>query len=140
MSGTGSPFFVEEYVRWSDVDAAGIINYGAYVRFFEAAETEMFRAAGLPWGEVFERFDIWLPRVRYSCEFHVPALLDERLRVGAFVKRLGNTSIRLGFTADKTNGSRAAEGEIVLVCVDRKTFKPRALPEELSTALSRFVV
>ena len=39
------PFTVEEYVRWSDVDLAGIIFYGSYVRFFELAETELFRAA-----------------------------------------------------------------------------------------------
>ena len=31
------PFLVHEYVRWSDVDYAGIIFYGAYVRFFEIA-------------------------------------------------------------------------------------------------------
>ena len=39
------PFTIDEYVRWSDVDQAGIIFYGAYVRFFEIAETELFRAA-----------------------------------------------------------------------------------------------
>ena len=32
-----SPYIVDEYVRWSDVDKAGIIFYGAYVRFFEIA-------------------------------------------------------------------------------------------------------
>ena len=40
-------FTIDEYVRWSDVDPAGIIFYGAYVRFFEIAETELFRSAGL---------------------------------------------------------------------------------------------
>jgi acyl-CoA thioesterase FadM len=37
-------FRIEERVRWGDVDAARIIFYGAYIRFFEIAETEMFRA------------------------------------------------------------------------------------------------
>ncbi len=49
------PFIIEEYVRWSDVDFAGIIFYGSYVRFFELAETELFRAAGLPFGTVFDQ-------------------------------------------------------------------------------------
>ena len=44
------PFVIEEYVRWSDVDFAGIIFYGSYVRLFEIAETEMFRHCGLPAG------------------------------------------------------------------------------------------
>ncbi len=47
------PYTIEEYVRWSDVDFAGIICYGAYLRFFEIAETELFRAAGLAFHDVF---------------------------------------------------------------------------------------
>ena len=43
-------FTIEERVRWGDVDAARIIFYGAYIRFFEIAETELFRAVGLPYG------------------------------------------------------------------------------------------
>ena len=50
-------FRIREFVRWSDVDKAGIIHWGAYVRFFEMAETEMFRAVGLPYSRVFEQFD-----------------------------------------------------------------------------------
>ena len=36
-------FSVSEYVRWEDIDAAGIINYQAYLRFFGLAEVELFR-------------------------------------------------------------------------------------------------
>jgi acyl-CoA thioesterase FadM len=39
-------FSIEERVRWGDVDAARIIFYGAYIHFFEYAETELFRAVG----------------------------------------------------------------------------------------------
>jgi N-acyl-D-aspartate/D-glutamate deacylase len=34
------PFVISEYVRWGDIDLAGIIRYSAYLRFFELAETE----------------------------------------------------------------------------------------------------
>ena len=57
-------FTIEERVRWGDVDAARIIFYGAYIRFFEIAETELFRAVGLPYGVIFDEIDLWLPRVR----------------------------------------------------------------------------
>jgi YbgC/YbaW family acyl-CoA thioester hydrolase len=133
------PFSIEEYVRWSDVDAAGVICYGAYVRFIEIAETEMFRAAGFPYGQIFERFDCWLPRVRYVSEFHKPAVLDERLKVFASVKRLGKASLTLAFAFDDSSGTRIADCEIVLVCVDRKLFKSRPLPDELRAALQPFV-
>ena len=53
---------IKERVRWGDVDAARIIFYGAYIRFFEIAETELFRAVGLPYGRMFDELDVWLPR------------------------------------------------------------------------------
>ena len=45
-------FTIEERVRWGDVDAARIIFYGAYIHFFEFAETELFREVGLAYGEM----------------------------------------------------------------------------------------
>src|SRR3989441_5049004 len=73
-----APYLVEEYVRWSDVDFAGIIFYGSYVRFFEIAETELFRACGLAYARVFDRYDIFLPRKAVHSEFYLPARLDDR--------------------------------------------------------------
>jgi YbgC/YbaW family acyl-CoA thioester hydrolase len=59
------------------LDRAGIIYYGQYLRFFEIAETELFRAAGLSYSEVFDRFDIWLPRVQIHFDFRRPLKLDD---------------------------------------------------------------
>ena len=61
------------------------------------AETELFRSAGVAYGEVFERFDLWLPRVHLECDFQYPARLDDRLRVAAYVSSFGNSSLRLNF-------------------------------------------
>lgn len=120
------------------MDAAGIVCYGAFVRFVEVAETELFRAAGMPYSKVFDTFNCWLPRVHFSADFHAPARLDEKLRVTASVKALGNTSITLGFDIDNQAGTRIAEFEIVLVCTDRTTSAKRPLPDELRSALNRF--
>ena len=133
-----SLFCVTEPVRWSDVDAAGVVYFGAFVRFFEIAEEELFREAGVPYGEVFERFDCWLPRVKYACEFRAPARLGELLRVSARVKRLGGKSISLAFVVDKADGTRVADCEIVLVCVERASFKSKAVPHDLRVALEAF--
>lgn len=135
MSG---PFSIREYVRWGDVDAAGVVCYGAYVRFIEIAETELFRAAGIPYGRVFERYDCWLPRARLLCEFRKPAVLDERLTVGVRVKRIGSSSIALAFVFDDAAEQRVAECEVVLVCVDRKTFRPKPVPDGIRSALTPF--
>ena len=132
-----TPFVVEDYVRWSDVDFAGIIFYGAYVRFFEIAETELFRACGLAYAEVFDRYDIFLPRKAVHSEFYWPARLDDRLRVATYVGRVGNKSMTLNFDVLRDDRpSLGAAGWMVLVCVDRKALKPRPLPRGLVDALA----
>lgn len=134
---TPGPFVIEEYVRWSDVDFAGIIFYGAYLRFFEIAETELFRAAGLAYAQVFDRYDVWLPRKAIHSEFHRPARLDDRLRVAAYVGRVGNKSLTLNFDVVRDDAPRlGAAGWQVLVCVGRSDLRPRALPPEIVRALA----
>ncbi len=132
-----TPYIIEEYVRWSDVDFAGIIFYGSYVRFFEIAETELFRACGLAYARVFDRYDIFLPRKAVHSEFYSPARLDDRLRVATYVGRVGTKSMTLNFDVLRDDAaSLRAAGWMVLVCVDRERLAPRALPTALLDALA----
>jgi len=131
------PFIIEEYVRWSDVDFAGIIFYGSYVRFFEIAETELFRNCGLAYAEMFDRYDVFLPRKAVHSEFYWPARLDNRLRVAAYVGRVGTKSMTLNFDVLRDGrASLVAAGWMVLVCVDRKSLKPKPLPSGILAALA----
>ncbi len=135
------PFIIEEYVRWSDVDMAGIIFYGSYVRFFELAETELFRAAGLPYSTLFDTYDIYLPRVVVHTEFHYPARLDDHLRVAAYFGRIGNKSVTINFDfLDISAGKLAAHGYLVLVCTDRASLKSRPLPTGVIEKLRPFAL
>ena len=131
-----TPYIIEEYVRWSDVDFAGIIFYGSYVRFFEIAETELFRACGLAYKDVFDRYDIFLPRKAVHSEFFHPPRLDDRLRVATYVGRVGTTSMTLNFDVLRDGTPvLAAAGWMALVCVDRQRLRPRPLPPGLLEAL-----
>src|SRR3989440_6394056 len=87
-------FSIEERVRWGDVDAARIIFYGAYIHFFEFAETELFREVGLHYGTMFDELRIWLPRVHLECDFYHAGRLDDLLEVSVYVGRFGNKSMR----------------------------------------------
>ena len=132
-----TPYIIEEYVRWSDVDFAGIIFYGSYVRFFEIAETELFRSCGLAYKDVFDRYGIFLPRKAVHSEFFHPPRLDDRLRVGTYVGKVGNTSMTLNFDVQCAGSPKlAAAGWMVLVCVDRQSLKPQSLPQGLVAALA----
>jgi len=132
-------FTVDERVRWSAVDKAGIIFYGAYVRFFELAEMELFRTAGVPYSEVFERYDMWLPRVHLESDFHYPSRLDDELRVAAYFTRFGTSSITINFDILHLGaGELAVTGHEVLVCTTRDTLASRPLPDELVELLQPY--
>lgn len=132
-----TPFVIEEYVRWSDVDFAGIIFYGSYVRLFEIAETEMFRHCGLAYNRMFDDYDIFLPRKAVHSEFFWPARLDDRLRIAAYVGKVGTKSLTLHFDVLRADTvALGAAGWMVLVCVDRQRLKPRPLPAGLIQALA----
>ena len=132
-------FCIEERVRWGDVDAARIIFYGAYIRFFEFAETELFRAVGLPYGVMFDELDIWLPRAHLECDFRRAAQLDDLLEVSVYVGRVGTKSLRLNFEV-RRKGEREliAEAHFVLVAVRRNTFESVPVPEELKRCLAPY--
>ncbi|SRR6266496_72481 len=137
-------FTIEERVRWGDVDAARIIFYGSYIRFFEIGETELFRAVGLPYGKIFDELNIWLPRVHLECDFHRAAQLDDLLEVSVYVGKIGRTSLRVNFEVRrKGKDGKLEEGLIatahfVLVSTRRDDLQPIPVPEELRRALEPY--
>src|SRR5258707_384488 len=72
-------FSVSEYVRWEDIDAAGIINYQAYLRFFGLAEVELFRSCCRSYPTLFDDLRLWPPRVDVEGDFFHPVTLDQLL-------------------------------------------------------------
>jgi acyl-CoA thioester hydrolase len=132
-------FTIEERVRWGDVDAARIIFYGAYIRFFEFAETELFRSVGLPYGVMFDRLKIWLPRVHLECDFHRASRLDDLLEVSVYVKHFGNRSMRLNFEVRRKGEEQmVASAHFVLAAVDQETFETVRIPDELRERLAPY--
>src|SRR5438132_973913 len=111
---------------------------GTSGRLAEIAETELFRACGLAYSAFFDRYGIFLPRKVVHNEFYWPARLDDRLRVAAYVGRVGTSSMTLNFDVLRHGSpSLGAAGWMVLVCVGRRDLKPRPLPRELVQALAR---
>jgi YbgC/YbaW family acyl-CoA thioester hydrolase len=132
-------FTIEERVRWGDVDAARIIFYGAYIHFFEFAETELFREAGLDYGSMFDELKIWLPRVHLECDFRRAARLDDLLEVSVYVGRFGTKSMRLNFEVRRKNEEELiATAHFVLAAVNQDTFETVPIPAELREQLAPY--
>jgi acyl-CoA thioester hydrolase len=132
-------FTIEERVRWGDVDAARIIFYGAYIHFFEFAETELFREVGLDYGSMFDELKIWLPRVHLECDFHRAARLDDLLEVSVHVGRFGTKSMKLNFEVRRKNEAELiATAHFVLAAVNQDTFETVPIPAELRELLAPY--
>ena len=132
-------FTIEERVRWGDVDAARIIFYGAYIHFFEFAETELFREVGLPYGKMFDELKIWLPRVHLECDFRRAARLDDLLEVRVYVGRFGTKSMKLNFEVRRKNEEELiATAHFVLAAVNQDTFETVPIPVEMRERLAPY--
>ena len=96
----------------------------------------MFRAVGLPYSEIFDRLNIWLPRVQIHFDFHKPLVLDDLIEVAAYVGRFGTKSLSLKFeVARKGEPGLVADGHVILACVSRSTFKSVPIPDEIKQRL-----
>jgi tol-pal system-associated acyl-CoA thioesterase len=128
---------VRDRVRWSDVDIMGIVYYGRYLRFMEAAETELFRAIGFPYDVLADEHGVWIARIRLECDYRAPAKLDDEIVCRAELQNIGGSSMRFTFPIERADGTRLVDGTLVLAALDRATLRATRVPEALRQALSR---
>src|SRR5271165_7107570 len=107
------PFRYETRIRFADTDASGRIHYTALFRFFEAAETELFRSFGISYTHGSFNF----PRVHAECDIRLALVHDDWIAVEVCLTKLGSSSLRFEFKVLK-EGEVAASGAIVMVCMD----------------------
>lgn len=80
-------------IQWGDCDAAGIVFYPNYLRFFDAGTHALFKRAGLGWDAFFEQYQILgVPLVNVSCRFIRPATFGDSVEIESAVARWGRSS------------------------------------------------
>ncbi len=135
----GQPFVVHDRVRWADVDHVRIMRFSAFTRLVEVAEQELMRAAGMPYGDIFDAPTLWMPRRHLAIEYFAPARLDDAVSLVTFVSRLGDTSATINVDV-RSMGRHTliAAAAMVVVCVSVDTFRKQALPAAFRDALAPF--
>lgn len=121
-------------VSWVDTDAAQIVHFSNFFRFFERAEEEFYTKLGLTsWlGEK----EIILPRVEAFCQYKKPAKFNDLLEIELTVEELKEKAVKYGFKiCNKETGDLLANGYIVAVAVDRQTLKATQIPKEVREKL-----
>lgn len=135
------PFSIQQRVRWSDCDPLGIIWYGAYLKYFEVAEHEMMRAAGLPFETLRVDRGVQIPRKAFQVEFHSPAQMDELLEVQVGVAKIGNTSLTFRYEVyNAQTHEHRASATLTVVNVVKETIEKRPIPDWLRETLAPYVI
>lgn len=125
----GYRFWIEERVRFADLDALGHVNNNTLGIYFEQGRVNFLGegfAAGIPWTVVVARL---------VTEFKAELLYPATVRIGMRTLRIGNTSTVLGsaiFEGDRL----IATQEGVSVIVDRHTHRPVPIPDEVRARLT----
>lgn len=123
-------------VQWADIDIAGIMYFAAYQRYAERAEMDFFHELGFPYSELFDAYDMWLPRVHVETDYYRPARMDDWLTMRTHIEEVGASSIR--WKTDVFNERTQEVGATValtVACMGRSTHKSRPLPPELRSKL-----
>lgn len=135
------PFRVQARVRWSECDPLGIIWYGTYLKYFEVAEHEMFRAAGLPYEVLRVEREVQLPRKAFTVDFASPAQMDELLDIDVGIAKIGQSSLTMRFEACRASDrTLRATATLTVVCVEKTSITKRVIPDWVREALAPYVV
>ena len=117
-------------VYYEDTDAGGVVFYANYLKFFERARTEMLRAMGYEQDELIDNGGIIFAVRSVQVEYLSPARFNELLQVSAEVTLAKKVS--LTFEQLITRGDDVlCTSNIRIACLDAKTLRPKAIPENL---------
>ncbi len=125
-------------VSWTDTDAAQVVHFSNYFRFFEKAEEEFYRSLGFSFTD-FRNEGLWFPRVEAFCEYKKPAKFNDLLEVELTIEELKEKSVRYGFKIfNKESTDLLAKGYLIIVAANKQTGKATQIPNAIVDKLKPF--
>ncbi len=116
-------------VYWEDTDAAGIVFYANYLKFFERARTEWLRSLGIEQHRLRESTGGMFVVGETTLRFLRPARLDDELLVSACLEAAGRASLVLAQQAlHRHSKALLCEGSIRIGWVDALSLRPARIP------------
>ena len=145
MTDAGTPkrgdfwFFWPTRVRYSEIDAQGVVFNAHYLAYFDTAITDYLRALPFRYdlgGDKAAGTDFHL--VKSTVEYRAPIRFDQEIEVGVRTGKLGRTSIAFALAIFPKGGADLlSTGEIIWVNTDLKAHKSAPLPEAFVAAVRK---
>jgi acyl-CoA thioester hydrolase len=128
-------------VLYGDTDAAGVVYYANYLRFFEKGRTEYMRDLVVTYHEI-ESLGLLLPVIECYSRYKAPAAYDDLLSIETSLAELKNISCRFNYRIYRNDCNESktflAKGYTVHASVNREGRLTR-LPDQLLDKLSKIV-
>ncbi len=120
------PVVYEQKVAWGDMDAFGHVNNVMYYRYIESARIAYFDRLN-----VFEQ-DVLTVVASSQCKYLKPVFYPDILEIGTRVEEMRNSAIRMYYELFSQQQQQiVAEGEAVIVFVDKVDMRKTSIPEHL---------
>lgn len=126
-------------VSWVDTDAAGVVHFSNYFRFFEKAEEEFYQHLGFSFATSEVTKDLWFPRVEAFSQYKRPAKYNDLLEIELTVEEVKEKTVKYGFSIFKKETSELlVNGYLVIVAADKKLGKATRIPKEIVEKLKPY--
>jgi len=122
-------------VYYEDTDAAGVVYYANYLKFFERARTEWLRSLGFGQAATAATDGTVFVVRAASTEYRKPARLDDALTIRSQVTRVGRASLEFAQTCERDDDVLAT-GRIQIGCVNADTLRPAPMPRHIASRLA----
>ncbi|AWL27868.1 acyl-CoA thioesterase [Acinetobacter defluvii] len=120
------PVIYEQKVAWGDMDAFGHVNNVQYYRYIESARIEYFDALN-----VFAEETLTVV-ASSQCKYLKPVFYPDQLKIYTRTDEMRNSAIRMHYVLYSEQQQQiVADGEAVVVFVDKINMKKMAIPESL---------
>jgi len=125
--------WIEDQVRYADLDPVGHCNSAVYSTYFESARVRLLEDCGMPQIGRPEAFAI----VRQNIDYRRELKLGAKLRIGTRVTKIGRSSVHLA-NAVFEGETCAATATIVGVVISMAARKSVELPADLREKLAAY--
>ena len=125
---------IRRRTAFSEVDAMAVAWHGNYLRFFEAAHSELMQKIGLGFAE-YAKYDLAAPVVQSHVDYYSPLLLDEEFTVCAELYWNDGARLDTAYTVRGNDGRVCATGYTVQMFCGLRTREAYIFPPEPVAAM-----
>jgi acyl-CoA thioester hydrolase len=122
-------------VYYEDTDAAGLVYYANYLKYFERCRTEWLRSFGIDQRDLAQRQRVQFVVADLAVQYHRPARLDDALTIEATIAEQARSYLVFQQQA-RRDSELLASARVKVACVETGRLSPVRLPQLLVERLA----